>query len=174
MSSMNKYIKNLAKDIKSKFELVDDDYPKDNQASFDFHARDIHAVLAYVKSIGFTQLSILTCVDWIDDDEFQLVFILTSWENAARLQIRTRIDRKKPQFNTVTSIYPGAQYYERDVHEFFGVEFIGNADSYKQLFLENWDDMPPLRKDFDSQAYSDKKYPVREYKADFSKAGDKK
>lgn len=173
MSSMNKYIKNLAKDIKSKFELLGEGYPKDNQASFDFHPRDIHAVLAYVKSMGFTQLSILTCVDWIEDNEFQLVFILTSWQNAARLQIRTRIDRKKPQFNTITSIYPGAQYYERDVHEFFGVEFIGNEDSYKQLFLENWDDKPPLRKDFDSKAYSDKKYPVREYKADFSKAGDK-
>jgi NADH-quinone oxidoreductase subunit C len=54
------------------------------------------------------------------------------------------------------------------------VEFEGNEMSYKQLFLENWDDMPPLRKDFDSKAYSDRKYPVREYKKDFSKEGEGK
>ena len=60
------------------------------------------------------------------------------------------------------------------MHEFFGVEFEGNPDSNKQLFLENWDDMPPLRKDFDSIKYSDSKYKMREYKTDFSKkAGDK-
>ncbi|MEX1377703.1 MAG: NADH-quinone oxidoreductase subunit C [Eubacteriales bacterium] len=170
---MNKEIKNLVKEIKSKFELLGEDYPKDNQAALDFNSRDIHSVLAYVKSQGFTQLSILTCVDWIKDNQFQLVFIVFNWKTGIRLQVRTRIDRKTPQFNTITAIYPGAQYYERDVHEFFGVEFIGNENSYKQLFLENWDDMPPLRKDFDSQAYSDKKYPVRKYKADFSKAGDK-
>jgi len=174
MSSMNKDIKNLVADIKSRFELLGDDYPKDNQAALDFNSRDIHSVLAYVKSQGFRQLSILSCVDWIKENQFQLVYIVFNWETGIRLQVRTRIDRANPKFTTVTSIYPGAKYYERDVHEFFGVEFEGNPDSFKQLFLENWDDMPPLRKDFDSKAYSDRKYPAREYAADFSKAGDKK
>lgn len=174
MSSMNKYIKELVADIKSRFVSLGEDYPKDNQVALDFKENEVHAVLAFVKSQGFRQLSILTCIDWIENNEFQLVFIVFNWESGVRLQLRTRIDRSKAQFNTITSIYPGAQYYERDVHEFFGVEFIGNADSYKQLFLENWDDMPPMLKDFDSQKYSDKKYPVREYKTDFSKkAGDK-
>ena len=87
----------------------------------------------------------------------------------------TNVDRDKPVFTTITNIYPGAQYYERDVHEFFGVEFEGNPDSYKQLFLENWDDIPPLRKDFDAVAYSDRKYPARKYKANFStEAGESK
>ena len=169
---MNKDIKILAKDIKSRFNLLGEDYPKDNQAAFDFNSGEIHSVLSYVKSQGYRQLSILSCVDWIKENEFQLVFIVFNWQNGVRLQIRTRIPRDNPKFNTITSIYPGAQYYERDVHEFFGVEFEGNENSYKQLFLENWDDMPPLRKDFDSKAYSDRKYPVREYKTDFSKAGD--
>jgi len=117
----------------------------------------------------------LTCVDWIEENEFQLVYLLMNWELGVRLQVRTRIDRDNPVFTTVTNIYPGAKYYERDVHEFFGVEFEGNPDSYKQLFLENWDDMPPLRKDFDPVAYSDRKFPKREYKKDFNtKAGEDK
>ncbi len=172
---MNKKIEKIVDIVKAKFEVLNVDVPKENQASLDFHSRDIHSVLAYVKSEGFRQLSMLSCVDWIDDNEFQLVFLLFNWDEGVRLQVRTRLDRENPKFTTITSIYPGAQYYERDVHEFFGVEFEGNPDSYKQLFLENWDDMPPLKKDFDPQAYSDRKYPVREYKKDFNtKAGETK
>jgi len=175
MNSMNKNVADLVKDIESKFDVSNVDIPKENQVSFDFDKRDLHAALSYIRNQGWIQLSIISCVDWIDDGEFQLVYIVFNWENPIRIQVRTRIDRNDPKFDTVTSIYPGAKYYERDVHEFFGVVFAGNPDSNKQLFLENWDDIPPLRKDFDSKAYSDRKYPVREYKADFSKkAGGKK
>lgn len=168
MSSMNN-INNLIEDIESKFKLLDYEIPAKGQISFDFNERDIHSVLSYMKSIGWLQLSLLTCVDWIEENKFQLVYVLFNWKNPIRIQIRTKIDREVSIFRTITNIYPGAQYYERDVHEFFGVEFEGNEDSYKQLFLENWDDMPPLRKDFDSKAYSDKKYTPRTYKKNFSK-----
>jgi len=171
MSKMNEIISKL----QDKYDVLGVDTPKGNQAALDFHSRDIHSALAYVKAKGFIQLSMLTCVDWIEENEFQLVYLLMNWELGVRLQVRTRIDRDNPVFTTVTNIYPGAKYYERDVHEFFGVEFEGNPDSYKQLFLENWDDMPPLRKDFDPVAYSDRKFPKREYKKDFNtKAGEDK
>ena len=164
MNSMN----NLIDDIKSRFTTHGIETPKDNQVSFDFEMRDIHSALSYLKNAGFRQLSIISCIDWIEEGKFQLVFMLFNWEEGIRVQARCKIGREKPVFKTITSIYPGAQYYERDVHEFFGVEFEGNPNSYKQLFLENWDDMPPLRKDFDPQKYSDKKYPERKYKKDFS------
>ncbi|MCK5128318.1 MAG: NADH-quinone oxidoreductase subunit C [Clostridiales bacterium] len=171
---MNNNIETFVEDIKSKYETLGVDIPKNNQVSLDFTARDIHSVLAYAKSHGWAQLSMLTCVDWIEENKLQLVYLLFNWENGVRLQVRTKLDRDKPVFSTITSIYPGAKYYERDVHEFFGVEFEGNPESYKPLFLENWDDMPPLLKDFDPQAYSDEKYPAREYEKDFTKkAGEK-
>jgi NADH-quinone oxidoreductase subunit C len=174
MNSMNNNVADLVKDVETKFDVKNVDHPKQGQVAFDFDPRDIHTVLSYLKSKGWAQLSILSCVDWIDDNEFQLVYIIFNWELGIRIQVRTRIDREEAKFDTIINIYPGAKYYERDVHEFFGVVFAGNPDSNKQLFLENWDDMPPLRKDFDSIAYSDKKYPKREYKTDFSKkAGDK-
>lgn len=168
MNSMNNKINNLIEDINFRFELLNHEVPAKGQISFDFNDRDIHSVLSYLKSIGWVQLSLLTCVDWIEENKFQLVYILFNWKKPIRIQIRTKIDREAPKFRTITNIYPGAQYYERDVHEFFGVEFEGNEDSYKQLFLENWDDMPPLRKDFDSKVYSDKKYTPRKYNKNFN------
>lgn len=170
---MNEMLNDLIESVKSHFTVLNVDFPKPDQAALDLNPREVHAVLAYLKAQGYRQLSMLSCVDWIADSHFQLVYLLFNWETALRLQVRTRIDRDNPTFTTVTGIYPGAKYYERDVHEFFGVRFDGNPDSNRQLFLENWDDMPPMRKDFDPQAYSDRKYSARQYKADFNtKAGD--
>ncbi|HPJ01894.1 MAG TPA: NADH-quinone oxidoreductase subunit C [Candidatus Limiplasma sp.] len=171
---MNKHIESITQAVQAKFSVVAVTPVRDDQAALDVKPGELHAVLSFVKAQGFRQLSMLTCVDWIQDGEFQLVYLLFDWDKGVRLQVRTRIDRKHPTFTTVTNIYPGVQYYERDVHEFFGVEFEGNEMSFKQLFLENWDDIPPMRKDFNSKAYSDKKFPVREYHKDFSKEGDGK
>ena len=60
-------------------------------------------------------------------------------------------------------IYPGSKYYEREAFEYFGIRFPGNPDFEKPLILEDWDDMPPLRKDFDPRAYSDAHFSKREY-----------
>lgn len=175
MNSMNNNITELVDDLKVKFNILSVDHPLKNQISIDVTNGELHSALAYVKSLGWIQLSILSCIDWIDDNEFQLVYIVFNWQKAITIQVRTKIKRDEAKFSTITSIYPGAQYYERDVHEFFGVVFEGNPDSNKQLFLENWDDIPPLRKDFDPVAYSDRKYPKREYKKDYNtKAGEQK
>lgn len=156
----------LAK-TKDRYEVLNVDIVMENQVSLDIEKGDVHSLLSFLRAEGWRQLSMLTCVDWIAEGEFQLVYILMNWDIPVRIQVRTRIVRDDPKFLTITNIYPGAKYYERDVHEFFGVVFEGNDDALKQLFLENWDDIPPLRKDFDSRAYSDRKYAKRAYKKDF-------
>lgn len=148
--------------IKNALEPIELTEPADRQIACVVEPAEVHKALAFLKTNGFTQLSILTCVDWIDDGQLELVYVLLSWEDGIHIQLRTRIDRDKPLFSTVTNIFPGARYYEREVHEFFGVEFEGNEDSYKPLFLERWDSIPPLRKDFDPEAYSDSKFPMRD------------
>lgn len=158
MSSMN----NTLDALKQRFSVLHVEFPMANQTAIDIETKDLHEVLAYLKTAGFRQLSLLTCVDLIKEDVFQMIFILFDWEEGQRVVVRCRIDRKNPKLTTITPIYPGAQYYERDVHEFFGVEFTGNEMSGKMLFLENWDDMPPMRKDFDPLEYSKRKFPDRE------------
>lgn len=167
-NSTNNAMKAMMANVKARYKVVDTTIVMNNQVAFDVTNEDVLSLLNYLKLEGWTQLSMLTCVDWIKEGQFQLVYILMNWENGVRIQVRSRIPRVNPSFMTVTNIYPGAQYYERDVHEFFGVVFEGNDDALKQLFLENWDDMPPLRKDFNARAYSDKKYDKRVYKKDFT------
>jgi len=137
------------------------------QLAFDIQKESVLDVLAYLKSQGFGQLSILTCIDWIEDNKFQLVYILMNWKTGVHIQVRTFLDRDNPIFRTIEHIYPGVKYYERDVHEFFGVEFEGNEDSYKHLFLEMWTAEPPLKKDFDPAKFSDARFNMREYDVKF-------
>lgn len=149
-------------EIKNALEPLKTETPSARQLAVVVKPEAIHNSLAYLRQKGFTQLSIVTCIDWIKDSELELVYVLFNWTEGYHVQLRARVDREKPVMVTVTDIFPGAQYYEREVHEFFGVEFPGNEDAGKPLFLEIWDDIPPLRKDFDPQAYSDKKFPMRE------------
>ncbi|MCK5399847.1 NADH-quinone oxidoreductase subunit C, partial [bacterium] len=53
------------------------------------------------------------------------------------------------------------QVYEQEIHEFFGIEFAGNPD-LSPLFLHNWKEIPPMRKDFDTEEYSKRAFDVGE------------
>lgn len=163
MNSMN----SLKEQLKQQYQITTFEEPIAMQLAFDVEKDRTLDVLAYLKSIGYGQLSLLTCIDWLDKGEFQLVYILFNWDNGIHLLVRTSIDRNNPKFRTIEHIYPGVKYYERDVHEFFGVEFEGNEESYKHLFLELWEADCPMKKDFDPMAFSTERYGHRKYETNF-------
>ncbi len=146
-----------------KTEIVDK-----QQVAFEVKQKEVHLLLSALKSAGWIQMSYLSAVDWIEENKFEIVYVLFNWDKPVYIQIRTKIDRENPVMESILPIFPGAKYYEREVHEFFGIAFPGNPDYEKQLILEGWDDIPPLRKDFDPKVYSDRKFPKREYPQDFS------
>jgi len=139
------------------------------QVAYEIQKGDIHTTLSLLKNAGWIQLSYLSAIDWPEENKMELIYILFNWEQPVYVQIRSKIDRRKPEVPSIIQIFPGAKYYEREAHEFFGIDFPGNPDFDKQLILENWDDIPPLRKDFDPSSYSKKKFPSRTYPDQFSK-----
>ncbi|QMS85949.1 NADH-quinone oxidoreductase subunit C [Candidatus Xianfuyuplasma coldseepsis] len=149
--------------VESKFQVLKTEVVDQYQISFEVTRDDVHRLLSMLKQAGWIQLSYLSAIDWLEDNEFELVYIVMNWDKALHIQVRTRIDREHPEMDSVLSIFPGCKYYERECHEFFGVKFPGNPDFEKQLILEEWDDIPPLRKDFDPRAYSDAHFAKREY-----------
>ena len=153
--------------VEGKFNVNKKEVIDQYQVSFEVNKEDVHSILSTLKLAGWIQLSYLSAIDWIDDNEFELVYIVMNWEKPVHIQIRTRINREVPTMESILAIYEGCKYYEREVHEFFGIKFPGNPDYEKQLILEAWDDMPPMRKDFDPRAYSDAHFAKREYKETF-------
>lgn len=123
---------------------------------------DLVSGLNYLKSQSYIHLATISCVDWIDDNEFELVYHIFSYDDKINVSVKTRIDREKSKFVTIKHLWPVAQYYERDIHDFFGVKFEGNDDR-DELILENWNDTPPMRKDFKTREYVNEKFEWREY-----------
>ena len=124
------------------------------------------AVLRFLKDRKFDHLALISCVDWIEEEEFELVYILTGYmqngENdtgreSLHLIVKTRIPRQKPLFETVMEIFSNAEPYEREIHELFGIKFEGHPRLIP-LFLEREYEIPPFRKDFDTRKYVEKTF----------------
>jgi len=162
--SNTEFVTNL---IENQYKVLKTEVLDQYQVSFEVKKDDVHSVLSLLKSNGWIQLSYLSAIDWIEENEFEMVYILFNWEKPVHIQIRTRLDRDTASINSILPIFPGCKYYEREAHEFLGIKFPGNPDHEKQLILEEWDDMPPMRKDFDPRAYSDRKFSKMEYTNDF-------
>ncbi len=154
--------------VNSKVQVLKTESVDKQQLAFEVNQNDVHLLLSSLKSAGWIQMSYLSAIDWIEENKFEMVYVLFNWDKPVYIQVRAKIDRENPVMDSILPIFPGAKYYEREVHEFFGIAFPGNPDYKKQLILEGWDDIPPMRKDFDPKVYSDRKFPKREYPQDFS------
>ena len=116
-----------------------------------------HQILSNLKDMGFDHLSDVTLVDYINEGEFELIYHLWSHSKKIRAIVKTRIPRESPRIKSIVDLWIGAQIHEREGHEMFGVEFEGNPN-LTPLFLEDWEELPPFRKDFDIREYVKKEY----------------
>ncbi len=80
----------------------------------------------------------------------------------------TRIPREPGRYISVYDIYKPAAFFERDIHEMFGVYFEGSPDMSKFILTE-WDGPPPMRKDFDSEAWVNEHFDWQDYHPDWLK-----
>lgn len=110
------------------------------------------AVLKTLKDAGYIHLALISCVDWIDKEKLELIYILSSYFENDHIILRTSIPRTKPKFRTVIEIFENAEPYEREIHELFGINFEGHP-RLTPLFLERDYEIPPFRKDFDTRKY---------------------
>lgn len=117
----------------------------------------LFSLIAFMKEEGFCHLSFITCVDWVKEGEFELIYHLASYEDGIHAMIKTRIDRTDPTYLSVVPLFEHAQTYEREIHEMFGVEFVGN-NRLTPFLLVNWQEIPPMRKDFDTKEYAERTF----------------
>jgi NADH-quinone oxidoreductase subunit C len=114
--------------------------------------------LSYAKEyLEFKHLSHISCVDWIEDNELELVFILWNYDLQVQVIAKTRIQRENAQFVSLKKFWNQAETYEREIHEMYGVFFEGN-DRLGEFILEDWEGKPPMLRDFNTRKYSKETY----------------
>ncbi len=91
-------------------------------------------------------------VDYPNDNEIEVVYHAGTYEHEDQrdlvIALAFRISREKPKTPTLTDIWPSTEFDERETYEMLGVIFEGHPKLEKLLLPEDWDDIPPLRKDF--------------------------
>jgi NADH-quinone oxidoreductase subunit C len=80
-------------------------------------------------------------------EDMEVVYDFNDYEELCRVTVRARVPRETPELPTISEIYPGANWHERETHDFFGIKFIGHPD-LSPLLLPEDADFHPLRKDF--------------------------
>ncbi len=109
-------------------------------------------VCAYLrKDLRYNFLSTVTAVDWPERvPRFDVVYQLLSLPNRCVLRLKARAGNKgeeHPSVPSVCGIWPGANWYEREIYDLFGITFSGHPDLRRILMPPDWT-THPLRKDY--------------------------
>jgi NADH-quinone oxidoreductase subunit C len=110
------------------------------------HILDV--IKALYEEFNFKMLVDLTAVDWLNkrDKRFEVVYHLRNLDENKRIRVKIQVNENE-EVDSITSIYKGANWFEREVYDMFGIKF-KNHPNLERILL--WDEFPghPLRKDF--------------------------
>ena len=73
--------------------------------------------------LKFTQLSFVSAIDWLANNVIEVVYRLYSYETNDNAVIRVKLDRAKPEVDSVSGIYATADWHERETAEMFGIKY---------------------------------------------------
>ena len=101
---------------------------------------------------AFDHLTDICSVDYPEDQlRFEVVYHLHSLPLRHRLRLKARIMEEDPTIASVTGIWKGAEFLEREVYDMMGIRFSGHPDLRRILMPEDYDEGYPLRKDFPTE-----------------------
>ncbi len=109
----------------------------------------VRQVAQAAKDAGFELLSDLTVADYFRKKEprFELVINLLSMQHKVRIRLRVPVPVDDAQVPSLVPVYAGANFYEREAFDMFGLTFDGHPDLSRILMPDEWEGHP-LRKDF--------------------------
>ncbi len=131
-----------------------------NELKLSIDGEDLHNVLLFIKNdsrVKFRQLIDITAVDYPEsENRFKLIYFLLSHENNLRLNVEFFI-KENDLVSSVTSIFPSANWMEREVFDMYGISFNDHPDLRRILTDYNFKGHP-LRKDFPLTGHNEVRY----------------
>jgi NADH-quinone oxidoreductase subunit C len=115
--------------------------------------REACALLRDDPACSFNFLADVTCVDWYPSEpRFEVIYHLLSIPQKERVRLKVRLNGEAPAVESVTSVWPSANFFEREVYDLFGIRFTGHPYLRRIQMPENWEGHP-LRKDYPVEGY---------------------
>ncbi len=85
--------------------------------------------------------------DWLAQGLMEVIYDFLHFQSGERVVYRTRIPRAEPRVATISEVFPGANWHERETHDMFGIVFVGHPN-LTPFLLPDDADFHPLRKDY--------------------------
>lgn len=113
----------------------------------------ICAAARTVQAAGYDFLEDLTAVDWFPSSpRFQVSYHILSHSLKEYIRLRVMVEGEAPSVESMTAVWPSANYYEREVFDLFGIHFEGHPNERRIMLPDDWEGHP-LRKDYPVEGY---------------------
>jgi|SRR6516164_5636089 NADH-quinone oxidoreductase subunit C len=115
--------------------------------------REACIILKNDPALQYDSLSDITCVDWLPlAPRFEMIYHLFSTPTKKRVRLKVRLQEADASLDSLTPIWPGADFFEREVFDLFGVRFDEHPNLKRIMMPDNWEGHP-LRKDYPVEGY---------------------
>jgi NADH-quinone oxidoreductase subunit C len=113
----------------------------------------IRAACSAVQAAGYNFFEDMTAVDWFPaSPRFQLSYHVLSHAFKERIRLRVLLDESDLSVDSITPVWPGANFFEREVFDLFGIHFAGHPGLRRIMMPDDWQGHP-LRKDYPVEGY---------------------
>ena len=113
----------------------------------------IVAACQAVQQAGYTFFEDVTAVDWYPSEpRFQVTYHILSMTFKERIRLVVRLDGEDAAIDTITGVWPAANFYEREIFDLFGIHIGGHPNLTRIMMPEDWNGHP-LRKDYPVEGY---------------------
>ena len=110
-------------------------------------AHDVLRTLRDDEELSFFMLADAAAVDYGSGERFEVVYHLFSWKHPGWLRIRAHVDRADPRIASITDLWEGAMFHEREMYDMMGIVFEGNRD-LRRIYMSPDYRSFPQRRDF--------------------------
>lgn len=132
--------------------IVDTKFDRD-ELTLTIAKDQIRAAASVVQQAGYNFLEDVTCVDWYPSEpRFHVIYHILSMAFKNRIRLVAQVDSIDPSIDSITPIWPSANFYEREVWDLFGVRFHEHPNLRRIMMPEEWEGYP-LRKDYPVEGY---------------------
>ena len=162
-----KSLKDIEKLINSELATkIQNSFIKNSELTIEINENDLTEVIQFLKSnerCKFRQLIDIAGVDYPDSEKrFQLVYLLLSHQNNIRIKVSTQFQLNQI-INSITKIFPSANWMEREVFDMYGIKFKNHPD-LRRILTDYGFKGHPLRKDFPLTGFNEVRYSEKEKK----------
>ena len=124
-----------------------------NELTLTVPKESIVAACEFAKAAGYNFFEDLTAVDWYPQEpRFQLSYHILSMSLKQRIRLVAQLNSADASIDSITPIWPSANYYEREVFDLFGIHFPGHPRLSRIMMPTDWQGHP-LRKDYPVEGY---------------------